>query len=166
MRILEIGGGEHPQSSSTVRVDIRAIPGKVDVVCNAISMPMFPDNEFDKIYARHVIEHWSFRETDTLLKEWRRVLKSGGELEVHCPDLDKLVQNYLNRTFDGYTGRNFTMSLFSYYVYGGQEYPDNTHRTGWNFATLSAILTRCGFRNIRRYDKYEDNIEMRVGAYK
>lgn len=164
LNILEIGGGEHPSDSSTVRVDIRDIPGKVDVVCNAISLPMFGDQIFDKVYARHVLEHWSMSEVPTVLKEWHRVLKPEGEIEIHCPDLDKLIQNYIHGSIDGYTGNRFDMNLFSYYVYGGQEYPENTHKSGWNYSSLAALLIKAKFCHINRAWNYEDNIEMRVKA--
>jgi len=166
MQILEIGGGAHPNPKSTIRLDARYIPGKVDIVGDGANLSRFSDNQLDGIYARHVLEHWSHRRTEAVLREWYRVLRPGGTLEIHCPDLDKLVYNYTNHVRDSYTGKRFDVLLFAYYLYGGQEYPENTHKAGWNYLALRKLLSSVGFKQIERHKQLEDHIEMRITARK
>ena len=47
-------------------------------------LPMFEDNSVDAIIARHVLEHCI--DIITVLREWRRILKSGGLLIVASPN--------------------------------------------------------------------------------
>jgi len=60
---------------------------KVDVKGSADKLP-FKNNVFEFVYASHVLEHFPFREIDLVLKEWKRVLKEGGTLEIKVPDIE------------------------------------------------------------------------------
>lgn len=46
----------------------------------------FPDDTFDGILASHCVEHWNCQQAVNVLKECRRVLKTGGEILVSVPD--------------------------------------------------------------------------------
>lgn len=163
-KILEIGCGENPNPNTTIRLDSRKLP-HVDIVADGSVLP-FKNNSLDGIFARHVIEHWSHRLTVSVLKEWYRVLKPGAWLEIHCPDLNKLVLNYINSCTDEYTKLIFDADLLSYYLYGGQEYPENTHMAGFTFESMSSKLIESGFTKISRLTGQEDTIEMRLKAWK
>ncbi len=54
----------------------------VDHVADCRKLP-FPDATFDLVYASHVIEHIEWTDVEATLKEWARVVKPGGHLEVH-----------------------------------------------------------------------------------
>lgn len=54
----------------------------VDYIYDAATQLAFKDNTFDLIYASHVLEHIRWYKTDEVLKEWVRILKSGGWLKV------------------------------------------------------------------------------------
>lgn len=164
-KILEIGCGENPNPNTTIRLDIRNLP-HVDIVSDGTKLNMFEDSSLDGIFARHVIEHWSHRNTFNVLKEWYRVLKPGAWVEIHCPDLNKLVLNYINSCTDEYTRKIFDADLLSYYLYGGQEYPENTHMAGFTFESLSNKLVTVGFKNINRLTREEDTIELRLVGVK
>jgi predicted SAM-dependent methyltransferase len=58
---------------------------KAEVKCNVNSLP-YEDNEVDEIFASHIIEHADYYEAKRWLKEWHRVLKSGGKLVIETPD--------------------------------------------------------------------------------
>jgi len=47
----------------------------------------FDNNSVDLIYASHVLEYFDINEVKDLLREWRRVLKPGGELRVAVPEV-------------------------------------------------------------------------------
>lgn len=44
----------------------------------------FPDGSFDLVYSCHVLEHIEWAEVEATVKEWARIVKPGGTLEVHC----------------------------------------------------------------------------------
>ena len=76
-----------------------ALPGShVDHVGNAKDLSRFPDSSFDDIYASHVAEHFDYQgELLAALKEWRRVLKPSGRLNISVPDLDVLATLFAAR---------------------------------------------------------------------
>ncbi len=59
----------------------------------------FPDNSVDYIYHEHFIEHLSLDEGLSFLKECHRVLKKGATMRIACPDLDQLIQHYINNNW-------------------------------------------------------------------
>jgi len=59
----------------------------------------YPDNQFDAIYAFHIIEHLSPREGETFLRDLHRILKPNGICRLSTPDLEDIARNYL-RQFD------------------------------------------------------------------
>ena len=81
---LDIGSGKKVKDGY-VRCDIRDLPN-VDYCCKSNNLP-FKDNNVDKIYSRHLIEHFTLKEFLEVLEEWNRVLKVGGEIYIICPNL-------------------------------------------------------------------------------
>jgi predicted SAM-dependent methyltransferase len=56
----------------------------------------FPDNSVDFIFNEHFMEHLTVEEGQAALKDFKRVLKKGGVLRVAMPDLEMVVDDYLN----------------------------------------------------------------------
>ena len=94
MKCLNLGCGErfhaewvnldlHPTNPSVQRWDLRA------------ELP-FAEASFDVVYHSHVLEHFSKADGLRLLKRCRQVLRPGGTLRVVVPDLERIVQLYLN----------------------------------------------------------------------
>lgn len=54
--------------------------------CDATFMDIYPDNEFDYVYASHVLEHLS--EPVTAVKNWMRICKPGGVVIISVPHRD------------------------------------------------------------------------------
>ena len=79
----------------------------------------FPDNTFDVVYHKSLIEH--FYSPDHLMKETYRVLKPGGKVVILTPDWVS------------------TMKVF---------YEDVTHRRPYDTTALKDTLTMYGFKNI------------------
>ncbi len=83
-RYLEIGSGNN-RLPGFETLDI--FGGRyVDYVYNAARPLPFRDNTFDLIYASHVLEHIPWYMTEQVLREWFRILKPTGQLEVWVPD--------------------------------------------------------------------------------
>lgn len=55
----------------------------------------FPDGTFDVVYTAQFVEHLTLQEASIVLREIRRVLKSGGVLRIVTPDMEELARTYL-----------------------------------------------------------------------
>lgn len=113
------------------------------------TLPMFEDNSAELIYASHVFEYFDRQKGAEVLKEWFRVLKSGGTLRIAVPDFSKIVWLYQE------TGDiQKTLGM----LYGRMEVdtPEGKqtlyHKTTYDFDSLKIMLLEAGFTNIRTYD--------------
>jgi len=59
----------------------------------------FPDNYFDTVYHKSVLEHFYRNEVDFVMKETRRVLKKRGKLIILVPDWESQMKTF----FEDYT---------------------------------------------------------------
>jgi predicted SAM-dependent methyltransferase len=59
----------------------------------------FDDLTVDYIYNEHFIEHLSREDGLKFMDECQRVLKIGGVLRISCPDLDKIIDGYINNNW-------------------------------------------------------------------
>jgi SAM-dependent methyltransferase len=148
MLICEIGCGNKREFNNSISVDIRPLPA-VSVVADASFLP-FKSDSFDMVYSSHVIEHFSHIESDNLLKEWIRILKVGGTLEIRCPDL---------------RARAFIFSIFPNQkniqnIYGNQEYEFNFHKNGFSYGILKKKLQDNQIINIKRIRDNPYNIPL------
>ncbi len=65
-----------------------------DVYDDISNLKQFKDNQYELVYACHVLEHFSHDEVPHVLRNWARVLKPGGEIYIFVPDIDRIVQIY------------------------------------------------------------------------
>src|SRR5688572_19487584 len=80
MRCLEIGPGPiRLPGFETLNVIKTPV---TDHVGDA-QRPPFPNNSFDVVYSSHCIEHVEWFQVEDTIREWVRILKPGGLLEVH-----------------------------------------------------------------------------------
>lgn len=99
------------------------------------------DNTVDEIYAKHVIEHFTFDEWNVVLKDWVRVLKSGGKLIIECPDLIKCCEAL---AFDKYGERDFWyITIYGNHLNGG------VHKQGFTIPRIHRELTEAGLKVTR-----------------
>ena len=89
---------------SVVRMDIRRLA--------------LPDNSVDGLVAHDVLEHFSHREVDAVLREWARVLKPNAEYMIRCPSLALQCKAYMNGTWNA--------DVASLMIFGGQTIPETT----------------------------------------
>jgi len=99
LRILELGFGEgehigfvKPDFEEYVATDIDLerlervkglLPDKLSILkCDATSVP-FADKSFDRVIATCLIAH--LPNPEEALREWRRILKPGGQLTIYVP---------------------------------------------------------------------------------
>jgi len=135
---LNIGsGGDY--RDDYINIDIRK-DIRVDIVATGEHL-CFGDNSVDEILAKDVIEHFSFRVTKAVLREWYRVLKAGGKLHIQCPDIRAIVDMYMS-------GKIEPKDL-SYWIFGEQNYKENIHRACFDKEYMYEILHEVGFKNIK-----------------
>lgn len=158
MKKLEIGPGVKSIGSDWECMDMVVRP-HVQYVHDIRKFPYpFMDNSFDLVYMSHILEHIPWFQTDSCLKEIKRILKPGGVVEIWVPDLEKLVQAYLNPELnekDGWYKYNpekdptkwFNGRLFTY---GPGE--ENWHRAAFDKRYLSKCLGDAGFSDIKKLE--------------
>jgi ubiquinone/menaquinone biosynthesis C-methylase UbiE len=124
-------------------VDIRR-EVQPDILASLEDLWIFPDSTISEVYFCHGPEHLSERDIEKCIRDIRRMMIPGGILRLAMPDFNGLVKLYL----DG----KVTLGEIRPALYGGQEYPENTHFSAWDFKSFSYLLSKCGFSDIEVYD--------------
>lgn len=166
-RRLEIGPGIHIIDGYE-RLNIYQ-DGYSEFVGDAISMKFFTDNEYDEIYASHVLEHIPWFEADRALMNWFRILKPKGYLDIWVPDAYKIAKAYVlskeenckDFLLDGWFKYNpdqdpsiwFNGRIFSYGDGTANPKSPNWHRAAYDEQSLTRLMTKAGFNNIVKLHK-------------
>ena len=153
---------DHPEAE--IKADVSNLPFEADSV--------------DDIYASHILEHFrsgnnyephlsnplNSKTVFDALAEWRRVLKSGGRLEIKVPDIDKifwLIHKYPQWACSD--GANSPFPNYSDWICSvGQ------HQSLFSKITMQKVLLMAGFKDIQFVDDAPKaivdraNLEMRV----
>lgn len=177
MRIIELGGGEHPEPG-TINVDCLNIP-QTNMVVNFCEDPLpFESDSVDAVVMNHSIEHIPLLKLNHVMTELYRVMKQGAEIRIRTPNLTHIVKEYLagkmsleqpkdianwHRTMGQYNPAVWAnLRLFS-----GQDYPSNTHYTCYDWYMLNNMLRRYGFEKMEDMEgrDYQTG-ELRVRAFK
>jgi len=119
----------------------------VDVVADVSKLP-YKDGEADEVYVSHILEHFSHTRSLEVVKEWARVLKSGGVLKIAVPDFARTIELYCR------TGLN---NWIINYLYGDQIYEGAFHYCAFDESRLTRLLKDAGFIDICRVDKLPGN---------
>ena len=85
---IDLGYGGDPIIPSAITIDLPSPYSHVGEASlnlggDAQDLFWFKDNVFDYVFSSHLLE--DFDNTEVVLKEWLRVLKSGGNLILFCP---------------------------------------------------------------------------------
>ena len=84
MKSLDLGCGENKVPNS-IGLDNVQLPG-VDVEHDLLNFPYpFENESIDKIYLRHVIEHFAIENINFIMNECNRILKNDGLLVITVP---------------------------------------------------------------------------------
>lgn len=129
-----------------INIDVRRIDARVlRVNLEEELLTFFPDESVEEIVAKDVLEHISWRRVEDLLRDCYRVLKRGGRMYIQVPDLEAIARKIILNPGFKY-GELEGWKAISYWVYGAQDYPENTHKTGFTIPTLRKLLESIGFR--------------------
>jgi SAM-dependent methyltransferase len=92
-RRIELGSGPYPQTGY-IHVDGDWHSAHLEYIASASHLP-FDDGFADELVAVHLLEHIHPNELNSVLREWLRVLRCGGLLQVHVPDTAALTNAFL-----------------------------------------------------------------------
>jgi SAM-dependent methyltransferase len=142
---------------------------EVDYPVDAARALPFPDGTFALVYASHVLEHIPWYHTEDVLREWVRILRPGGALEVWVPDALRVAEvlvRYENEGIDGTdadgwyrfnpdrdparwaAGRTFTYGDGT----GRTDHP-NWHRALFTPRYLMKLCQQAGLTDVARMDR-------------
>ena len=160
MPSLELASGYHPDMSYDIHMDINPHCPHLEYVGNANDLP-WPNDYFDEIRAADIIEHFSYRHTIPVLKEWYRVLKPEGKIYIQCPNSKLIVEHWLAGDLSIVDKEYWKMPIdysASYWICGGQEdnvfakkgddFRYNAHYTLLSPESLKFYLEKVKFINI------------------
>lgn len=101
--VVEIGANVKPQAQFvpsfegakilTLDVDEKQNP---DIIADAALMPGELHGQLDGLLASHVLEHFSYWQTENVLNGWVECLKPGGELHILVPSLEWAAREVLS----------------------------------------------------------------------
>lgn len=141
--VLDIGAGTsnywiEEGKPITVDIDPKTNP---DIVADARQLPI-EDCFADMVVASHTLEHFSFRETISVLREWVRVLKIGGTLGLILPNLRWASRQVLDEPMDPDLAER---AMFMYYSGQKGTLPEahfDVHKAGFTPKSLAGVLSR------------------------
>lgn len=119
------------------------------------------DGIADQLQAMHFIEHVFRWEAESVLLEFKRVLKPGGKLILELPNLLLACKNLL-------AGLDDQMSMWPIYGDWNHKDPLMMHKHGYSPKTITRLVKSCGFIDIKtlppQTHKSRTNRDMRVEA--
>lgn len=164
---LHLGCGEN-YKPGWVNIDLGK---KADVPLDLRRALPFDDASCSMVYGEHFFEHIDYPEPASfLLTEYLRVLQPGGTLSLVVPDIELVLNAYVNGGTPEYYEAQRTWhpawceTHMDHINYNFRQ--DGEHRYCYDFETLSRLLERSGFVDVHRreFDPELDRIERRVGS--
>jgi len=136
-----------------IRLDINPAD-RPDVVTSITEMTAFKNESVNAVYSSHNLEHLYAHEVLPVLKEFCRVLQTGGFVLVSLPDFKAIINEAVNRELDDVlyhspAGPITVMDCIWGYqadIARGNCYM--AHKTGFTAKSLEEKLTAAGFRGV------------------
>lgn len=76
---IGVDNGHHEMFGYTIKPDVRA---------DVADLSLFASGSLDFCFSSHLLEHFPHERVPSVLKEWMRVIRSGGHLVLYLPDED------------------------------------------------------------------------------
>ena len=134
-----------------------------DYLCDISDLPDEWTGVFDTVRASHVLEHFFMEEMDSVIQEWMRVLKPGGELMIIVPDLNIVIQDLvMGKDSKGRPSVSMNQTTAIMTQIFGAGYASRSTAAPWahhflfNEDLLRELLERNGLVNFSVYDQKED----------
>lgn len=168
-RCLVIGPGtERIQGFESLDINVGR---DIDYVLDCSKKLPFKNETFEVIYASHVLEHVPWYMVEGTLKEWARILTTGGQLEIWVPngvkickafvDAELFEKNYIH--IDGWYRFNPNKDpcvwaagrIFAYGDGHGNPSSPNWHKALFSLRYLTLLMSKAGLSDIRKIEREE-----------
>ena len=147
---LNLGCGNQIYKNYT-NLDIRNIDGAIKCdVSSSLQMRRF--RGCDEICAFDILEHFPREKSREVLRMWVSLLRPNGVIRIRCPDLIHAVKVRLSDEW------------LEQLLYGGQDYEENFHKTGYTMAMLAGLLIDLDLKII--HEEYSDAGNLEIWAEK
>lgn len=144
---LDIGSGGKSGDPTFIGVDPFA--EGADIKAFMWDLP-YEDNSVDVILCTQALEHVTKFAVVPTLKEWYRVLKPGGKLQLQVPDLEWACIHWLSHQT---TGWNMDV------IYGNQMHEGEFHKTGFTMEILGQYFAVAGGFNVLKAEYFGSSLE-------
>lgn len=142
MRILNLGCGGTPLYSNSGREVINVdLAHKNDIIMNFdITQTPYPlkEEQFDRIYFFHTLEHIPENQHPALFVEFRRLLKPTGLLCLSYPEFSKVAANWIE-------DKNGKRDFWKLTIYGRGLTEWDRHKALIDTPELAISAKTCGF---------------------
>ena len=128
---LNVGSGGKSEDPNYIGVDAFV---EADVQALMWDLP-YKDASVDEILSVHSLEHISKYDVIPTLREWKRVLKVGGKLDIVTPDLEWSLLWWLYHQSVGWE-----LDI----IFGNQEHEGQFHKTGFTIDIMRLYLDVVG----------------------
>tara|TARA_B100000508_G_scaffold24443_2_gene17622 strand:- start:16309 stop:16902 length:594 start_codon:yes stop_codon:yes gene_type:complete len=159
-KVLEVSGGSRPLFHDYLNVDVSEAP-EVDLVTNLLDPIPLEDNTAHKIVSVATLEHFNVNDVRKILRDFNRLLKPGGEVEIGVPSIDKIFVQYKERGCDDVVLR---------YLHGGLKDQYDVHLFVVDSDRFIGELLLAGFKEAKEveYDfpRHSGDFMMKVVAKK
>lgn len=101
----------------------------------------FKGGSFKRLYSSHALEHQSYFDVPSTLREWTRVLCDGARFIIQVPDFEAIIQDWMG-------GKALDQAA----VFGAWGHGHDKHGVAFTAVSLKRVLESVGLRvaNIER----------------
>lgn len=126
------------------------------------------DNSVEKIYASHLLEHFSHTKIQTILETWYNKLKEGGELIINVPDFEWSCRKFIeildnernNKPNSGYYNKTISPEDhehdFLQIFYGSHSHEGEYHKCGFTEESIRHLLKNFKKVQVKRETEAHD----------
>ncbi|WP_254640144.1 methyltransferase domain-containing protein [Chitinophaga sp. GbtcB8] len=123
-------------------------------------LPGIPENSCDGVYCCHVLEHLSYADCITAVRNTYHILKPGGIFRCVLPDLECAARRYIDNLQGN--DREANVKFMEETLLGRQQrvrgmrqliqtaFGNKEHQYMWDHVSLTHQLQQAGFRQVRR----------------
>ena len=149
---LNLGCGQ-PTKDGYVNIDLYETYSKKghEIVKMDASKLDYEDGTIDEIWNRDLFEHIEWEKALDTLKEWHRVLRKGGLLQIKTPAIDLVIQELNTSGIDTPEYRRMLTLL-----HGCHRLKGHDHKNGTTKNLLERQLNFVGFNHINTEIIYPD----------
>jgi predicted SAM-dependent methyltransferase len=154
-----------------LNVDIRRIPGSVDIVDDVLTLGSIKDDSVEAIIAHNILEHVAYDKTEECLNMWVKKLKRGGSIEIGVPDGELIFKRYRKRQVTRVQYRDCPWKDVIHSIFGnmqllrqwhGEDAEKYMHHTLFCESFLRKCMEDAGITSIVRVkSNHPDNVTLR-----